>query len=291
MITSETYFSPENELKYIGSSQFKAFMSCEASALASIRGEYVEEKSTALLVGSYVDAYFEGTLDIFRSKNPEIFTKSGTLKSEYVQAEKIIQRIERDEMFMKYMSGEKQVIMTGEIEGVPVKIKIDSYHPGKCIVDLKVMRDFAPIWVDGQGKLPFVEAWGYDIQAGIYQEIERQSRGADAKPLPFFIAGATKQKTTRLKIISIPQETMDAALQIVRQNIKHFDDLKHGIGEPERCGTCDYCAETEVLTEIVDYREVGYRAAWYTAFFRAFVGYGFRNRQKRCSDGCGFRVG
>ena len=42
---------------------------------------------------------------------------------------------------MEYMSGEKQVIMTGEIEGVPVKIKIDSYHPNKMIVDLKVMSE------------------------------------------------------------------------------------------------------------------------------------------------------
>jgi len=255
-ITSEEYFSQDNELAYMGSTQFKKFISCSASALAEIRGEYAEEKSTALLVGSYVDAYFEGTLDVFRAKNPDIFTKSGTLKSDYIQAENIIRRIERDEMFMKYLSGQPQVIMTGEIEGVPVKIKIDSYHPGKCLVDLKIMKDFKPIWVDGQGKLPFVEAWGYDIQAAIYQEVERQSRGADAKPLPFFIAGATKQKITRIKIISIPQEQLDYALRTVRENIVRFAEIKAGLVEPERCGVCDYCADTEVLTEIVDYREL-----------------------------------
>ena len=44
------------------------------------------------------------------------------------------------------------------------KIKIDSYHEGACIVDLKVMRDFEPVWKEGQGKLHFIEAWGYDIQ-------------------------------------------------------------------------------------------------------------------------------
>jgi len=258
MITSENYFSPENNLKYMGSSQFKAFMECESAALASIRGECIEEKSIALLVGSYVDAYFEGTLDIFKAKNPDIFTRSGSLKSDYVQAEKIIQRSERDEMFMKYMSGEKQVIMTGRIESVPVKIKIDSYHPGKCLVDLKVMKDFAPIWVDGRGKIPFVEAWGYDVQAAIYQEIERQNHGVDAKPLPFFIAGATKQKSaTRIKIMSIPQDQIDLAMGVVRANIERFQAIKSGQEEPERCGTCDYCAETETLTEIVDYREVG----------------------------------
>ena len=32
-----------------------------------------------------------------------------------VNAEKIIARVEQDDMFMEYMSGEKQVIMTGVI--------------------------------------------------------------------------------------------------------------------------------------------------------------------------------
>ena len=36
-------------------------------------GEWGKEKSTALLVGSYVDAYFEGSLDVFVAENPEIF--------------------------------------------------------------------------------------------------------------------------------------------------------------------------------------------------------------------------
>jgi len=256
-ITSEEYFSRENELAYIGSSQFKRFLSCEAAALASIQGEYAEEKSTALLVGSYVDEYFSGTIDVFRVKNPDLFSRDGTLKAPYRQAEDIIRRIERDEMFMKYLSGQPQVIMAGKIGGVPVKIKIDSYHPGKCLVDLKIMRDFAPIWVDGQGKLPFVEAWRYDVQAAIYQEIERQNRGADAEPLPVFLACASKQKVTRLKIISIPNDTLAAALCEVGANIGRYSDIKNGLEEPARCETCDYCAETEILTEIVDYREVG----------------------------------
>ena len=250
MLTNETYFSQENNVKYMGASQFKSFVKCEASALAEHSGEYEREKTVALLVGSYVDAHFEGTLDIFRAQNPEIFTKQGTLKSDYKHAEYIIQRVERDEMFMKYMGGEKQVIKTGEIEGIPFKIKIDSYHPSKAIVDLKVMKDFQPIWIDGQGKTNFVEAWGYDFQAAIYQAIEGNN-------LPFFIAGATKEKETDIAIMSIPQERIDYCMEIIKANVKHFDELKKGLIEPTRCGHCDYCKATKKITEIIDYTEVG----------------------------------
>lgn len=248
-ITAENYFSRESERKYFGSTQFKTFMQCEALALAKINGEFEEEKTTALLVGSYVDAHFEGTLDLFQAQNPEIFTKSGDLKSQYTHANYIIERIERDEMFMRYMNGKKQVVKTGELFGIPWKIKIDSYHEGKAIVDLKVMKDFETIWVDGQGRIPFVEAWGYDIQGAIYQAVEGNS-------LPFYIAGATKQKEPDIAIISIPQEKLDIAKEIIRAHINRFDEVKRGLSEPIRCGRCDFCKRTKVLAEIVNYEEL-----------------------------------
>ena len=45
---------------------------------------------------------------------------------------------------MAAMSGGTQAIMTGEIEGVPVKIKVDSLRPDR-IVDMKIMRDMEDI--------------------------------------------------------------------------------------------------------------------------------------------------
>lgn len=253
ILTAENYFSPENQLAYMGASQFKAFLACPAAALAEICGEYRQEESTALLVGSYVDVYFEGTLNLFKSQNPALFKKDGGLKSDYVQAEQIIQRIERDEMMMRYLSGQKQVIMTGEIAGVPYKIKIDSYHPGKAIVDQKIMKDFESIWNPTEGRrVPYWLNWGYDYQGAIYREIVRQNTG---DILPFFIAGATKQKTTRLEIGQIAPERLDYCLDIVKHETPRFAAMKRGEVEPERCEQCDYCAETKVLTEITDYRE------------------------------------
>lgn len=251
MITNENYFSQENNKKYMSVSQFKSFMKCEVAALAELNGEYEREKTTSLLVGSYVDAHFEKTLDIFKAQNPQIFTKNGTLKSEYRQAEYIINRVERDPLFTKYMSGEKQVIKTGEIEGVPFKIKIDSYHPNKAIVDLKVMKDFAPVYKEAEGRLNFIEAWGYDIQGAVYQAIE-------GNKLPFFIAGVTKEKEPDLALINIPQEVLDTALYVVKSNVKRFQDLKNGIGEPIRCEKCDYCKRTKVLTKIISMEDLDY---------------------------------
>ena len=107
------YFSPNNNRKYCGSSQLKSFLKCPAKAMAELNGEWQEEDSIALLVGSYVDAWFEGTLDKFKAEHPEVFKKDGTLKAEYVKADEIIKRVSRDEFFMKYMGGQKQAIRTG----------------------------------------------------------------------------------------------------------------------------------------------------------------------------------
>lgn len=251
-LTSADYFSAENNLKYIGASQFKAFEKCEAAALAELKGEFAPQKTTALLVGSYVDAHFEKTLPIFQAQNPEIFKRDGSLKSDYLRAEEIINRIERDELFMKALDGDKQLIMVGEIEGVPIKIKIDSYRPGKTIVDLKVVKDFEPIYINGRGKLPFYEAWGYDIQGAIYREIIRQNTG---DTLPFVLAAATKEPVPDLALISLDPCELDAALEIVKANIRRYADIKAGVAEPARCEHCDYCKHTKKLDRVMTSEE------------------------------------
>lgn len=246
-MTNNTYFSPKNQMKYMSASQFKAFLKCEAAALAELRGEYVRPQTTALLVGSYVDAYFEGTADAFTEAHPEMFTRQGNLKSEFQHADIIIARIERDRLFMQMLSGRKQVIKTGKIGGVPFKIKMDSYFPKKLIVDLKIMRDFQPVWnADKQQKTHFIEDWGYDIQGAVYQAVEGHG-------LPFFIAAATKEPEPDIAVLSVPQYVLDAQRIMVETFAPRFHDLKRGIGTPERCEHCNYCKRTKKLTEIVDY--------------------------------------
>ena len=244
ILTQRNYFSRKANMEYMSCSQFKAFSACPNAALAEIKGKYKREKTTALLVGSYVDAWAEGTLEKFKLENPEVFKKDGTLKADFVQAEEIIKRIERDKLFMRHLSGEKQVIMTGSICGVPVKIKMDSYRPGKAIDDLKIVKDFEPIYLPENGLASWFQAWGYDLQGAVYQEVVRQNTG---ELLPFYLAAATKEKTTDIDIVHITQADLDFALERFKSNVEMYDAMKKGIIKPDRCEKCEYCKMSKVL--------------------------------------------
>lgn len=162
----------------------------------------------------------------------------------------MIRRAERDELFMKYMSGEKQVIMVGKIAGSDFKIKVDSYHEN-CIVDLKCVKDFESIWNPEKCiRQHFIDFWGYAIQGAIYREIVRQNTG---KTLPFYIAAITKEKEPNMRIYWIPDEVLDENLQEVQSLVPRFQAIKDGKLKPQRCDDCDYCRFTRVLTEPVNY--------------------------------------
>lgn len=271
-LNSSNYFSPEAQMKYMGSSQFKSFCKCEAATMAELRGEFCRPKTTALLVGSYVDAHFEGTLDLFKAQNPELFKRDGTLKSEYLQAEQIINRLEEDDLYMLLMSGKKQVIRTGQIAGVPFKIKIDSlidaatvadiirHFPETepvfgmgdgAIVDQKIMRDLEDVYSEEEmQRVPFVRAWGYDIQGAIYQAVE-------GNMLPFILAVGTKEAATDIAALYIDDRELEAKLTEIEQLAPRFQAIKQGREEPRRCEHCDYCKATRKLHTIINYKAVG----------------------------------
>lgn len=260
ILDNSNYFSKEASLEYFSVSQYKAFVGCpgrpgcEAKALAEMRGDWTFEVTPSMLVGSYVDSHFEGTLDVFKSQHPEIFTQKGELKAEYKQACEVIARAERDPYFMKYMSGQKQVILTGELFGVKWKCKLDVLHFGRCIVDLKVMKQIREaLWVKDQGRVSFVEYWSYDIQAAVYQKIVEINTG---KRLPFFIAALSKEKYPDLEIIGFEDKNLDDALSLVVTNVNRINDLKLGRATPESCGNCDYCRATKVLSKPLHYSEL-----------------------------------
>lgn len=253
VLTKENYHSVEARKLYMGSSQFKDFKKCEKQALAKVNGEVEEEQTPALLTGSYIDAYFSDELEDFKKNHPELFTKQGTLKSDYAKCEEIIKFIKEDDKLMKALSGEHQKIMTGTIAGVPFKIKIDSYIPGCMIVDQKIVKDLEPIWdEDDKCKKNFVEYWGYDIQGAIYQEIVRQNTG---ELLPFVLAVTTKEKAPKKALLKIDFEDLQSALAEVVRLAPRFQQIKEGKIEPEECGVCDYCVRRKKVEKIQSYHD------------------------------------
>ena len=268
-LTNENYHSVEARMEYMGYSQFKDFLTCPKQAIARIKGEIEDKSSPALLFGSYVDNYFshEIPMDEFVTQHPEMFTKQGTLKSDFKNIESVIATIENDPLLVKYLGGEHQVIMTGEIAGVKFKIKIDSYHPNVCIVDQKIMKDMKDAWVevvdeDGNKrnvKLNFVMAWRYDLEGAIYQEIERQCHlkltGEDRK-LPFVLAVTTKEDVPDKELFEIDQDILDKALAEVIEKAPLFDAMKRGEIPPTGCGDCDVCRSEKKLTGVLSYKRL-----------------------------------
>ena len=143
------------------------------------------------------------------------------------------------------LSGDAQTIMTGKIDSVPFKIKMDSYHADKMIVDLKIMRDFEPVYVAEKGRMSFIEAWEYDLQGAVYQEIVYQNTG---KRLPFYIVAATKEPVTDIGIWQVEQSELDACMEILKDKLPRLDAIKQRLIKPSRCEKCDYCKQTKKVT-------------------------------------------
>lgn len=270
-LTAENYYSHEANMQYMSASQFKSFRKCEAAALAELRGEWGRKESTALLVGSYVDAYFSDELEQFTADHPEIFKKDGSLKADFEKAKAICERLNSDELARLLLSGRHQIIKTGKIAGVPYKAKYDSLlnarqveaickkfpeirklvpFGGPMIVDLKCMKDFESVWDEDAGeRVTFIEYWGYDTQGGIYQHI-------DGRMAPFVIVGATKEAETDIGAFYIPDDDLAFALSEVEALSPRYAAIKRGETEPEGCGKCAYCRSTKRLSSIKHYKSI-----------------------------------
>lgn len=236
--------------KHLSPSQFNRFVKCEAKALAIEKGEYVQEATDAMLVGSYIDAYFTKSLDIFKLEHPEIFnSRTGELKAAFKGAEVIIKRIESDPKFMGYLDGAKQVPLEGYIAGVKFVGIADVIAPNRT-VDMKILKDFEPVW-DGTEKVPFWRASGYHIQGAIYQTLRAQAELGEIKP--FYLAAATKQTGTDLEIFEMTEKTRDEAMETIRALAPRFMKIKQGRLKPKRCEQCEYCRSTKKVKKPIKF--------------------------------------
>lgn len=240
----EKYFA---DAHYMSVSRWKKFHQCELAGL-----EDWGEPSDAQLVGAYVDAWVSGTLDEFIEKNPRIISSRGAtkgqLKADFRQADEIIKHIQNDERIMQFLSGRKQEVMTGEIAGVPFKIKIDDIDD-KAIKDLKIMRSIT----NRKGEyIDFVTMWGYEFQGSAYQEIVRQN----IKHLPFFLIPVTKENPINSAIVHLPDEFLELQLEVIEETIPRYYDIWQGRIEPVGCGVCDVCISKRTETPIISFYDL-----------------------------------
>ena len=268
-INAANYYSREANWAYLSNSQFKAFAKCEAAAMAELRGDYTPPQSKALLLGSFVDAYFSGEFNEFVAAHPEIRLSSGKnageFKEDFKKAFAACQRLDQEPLIKALLSGRHQVIKTGRIAGVPFKCKVDSLlssdqvrricekfpevkklvpFGGQMIVDLKYLASLDPVWSDeAQCHISFAQFWGYDIQGAIYQRLVRRFP-------PFVLTGITKETSPKIFAIYIPDADLQAAMDDVEAKAPRYQAIKTGRIAATRCGHCPYCRATEHLTAI-----------------------------------------
>lgn len=240
-LNQNNYFSRQADTEYFSSSQIKSYLDCPARTMAELRGEYVRPASTALLVGSYIDAYFDGPkeFEAFKAQHaPDIYKRDGSVRSDFANANEMITRAISDPVFMEFMQGRKQVIKTGTIFGYPFKIKMDVYRRGNRIVDLKTVKDMEPMYKPEQGRITFAEYWNWPLQMAIYQAVE-------GNHLPTYLNVITKEDPPDIATIEIPQHQLDAELEVLAEKLPYFDAIKQGVIEPPRCEHCAYCRATK----------------------------------------------
>jgi len=252
-LTNENYYEPSVRNQYMTIHTYMQYAGtlgvpgCEAKAEAIRKGKWVEPKTKAMMVGSYVDAYFDNSLEQFKEDNPEIFTKQGELKAEYKLANTMIERCIREPYFMATMSGEKQKIFVADMFGTTWCCKLDSYIPDVAIVDLKTTADLHRSWrVPDAGYVSVVEYFGYHLQLAAYQEIVRINTG---KKLPCYLSFVTKEQSPEVCVVYVDQNMLDHALNEIKMNMPQINAIRNGEIEPVMCGCCDFCKATKEIVK------------------------------------------
>lgn len=243
-------------------SQYQDFLTCEAMAKAKLNG-WKEPPSDALLLGSYVHAYFEGqeAFEQFKAEHPELISSKGPtkgeLKSQFQIANAMIRTVENDPLCLFVMRGQKEVIMTANLFGVPWKIKIDNYNPEQNrFSDLKTVANIRKeIWDPKNGYVSFVEANRYTTQIAVYAEVERLNTGRDGWLEPIIVA-VSKEDPPDKEVIGFKAYDIERELHDIMMNIDRVMAVKTGREEPTRCERCRYCRETKQLNRITYYADL-----------------------------------
>lgn len=268
-LTRDNYYTPEADSAYMSCSQFQGWCECESKQLAKLQGRWVDEEKEAFLVGNYFHSHFESpeAHDQFCNEHFDKIFKTKTVKGEtvivgkyapYEQADKMIAVAEADPLIraMLELPGENEKIMTGEIGGVPWRVRYDKYvSDGRMIIDYKTVANISELkWSDAyHEKVTFIDAYGYMMRAAVYSEIEKQNAHSTDDPY-FIIIAISKQDYPDKEVLSLNhRQRYDFELEQIKKRLPTIQAIKEGRMKPKRCGCCDYCRATKKLSAIKPY--------------------------------------
>lgn len=284
-LTNENYFSQENDLKYMGSTQFKRFVQelggCEKAAMARYNNtpewkEYIDliggETNDAFLAGSYLHSWNDGTIEKFREENPSLYSSrgktAGQLKSTFRWVADAAERLEKDKVFMQALEGEKEVIFTGELFGMQWKVMLDSINaPKGYFTDLKSSKDIhGKYWSDIEGRyVNFIQHWRYDIQSAIYAAVEKASSKRDQYLYPHIAVTDKGTPINDFEVIVFESEGenyvefIERTLAEIEPYAERVRQVKYEGAEPLACGTCDYCKSKKKLKSVISWKDIEIR--------------------------------
>lgn len=270
-LTRDNYYSHEADRAYMSCSQYQNFIECEAAAMAKIYELYEPEETEALLIGNYVHTALEGVTaheewiaaheDIVYKKKVDKKTGEVIITGKYAafeRADEIIRVFTSDPVFKRLieMDGEAEKILTGELFGVPWKIRLDKYVAStRMIIDYKTAADLTKTEYNPElgERESFLEAYGYLMRAAVYSEIEKQNSAADEDPA-FVILAVTKQDIPdKGAYLLNHRQRYDYELSKIEERMKRIQLVKSGRAIATRCGHCEWCRRTKKLSEIVPY--------------------------------------
>lgn len=265
-LNKSNYFSLEANRHYMSVSQFKGFITafggCEARSMAELAGEYERPEKGAFDEGHYIHAWNEGTLADYKAEHPEIYSSQGPtkgqLKANYKHLNKMIEVLMNDPLVMKALDGQKEVIFTAELFGIPWKVMLDSYQPEIGIfADLKALKDIDGKWwnKEVQAYENFLDHYGYALQMAVYSRVEQLATGRTDPLLPHMVI-VTKQDPPDHEVLWFDYDLIEQQLSIIGNHIERVKAVKSGAAAPDRCEKCDYCRATKVIKQIKHYAEL-----------------------------------
>ena len=243
------YYDPKDAFVHMHASTFKNFLFAgEAEALAQMNGTYeIIEDKTALLVGNYLHSYFESqdAHQAFIDEHAdEILAKQGKYKgqpkTEYRNADLMIQRIEEDPTIMALIDNaiNREEVIEGKLFEVPWRGKLDAVNYDlDYFIDYKTVRSLAKKkgliggeWSDFyNGWVDFFTGRGYHIQMAAYQEMLKQMTG---HKFECYIVAVTKEKYPIAKLFSVTDDTLTRGMDDIERYQPRIEKLINGEERP-----------------------------------------------------------